>query len=115
MKISFENMTVELNIFNINKQPLDSDEVHPMCLIEEITDEVVNEFTREDPEVEYFIQDENDLDPDRLFGQVGVSYKASLEDPELECFAPSEGDRDIGELLQQTGTMHEPSIEDPKI
>ena len=60
-----------------------------MCLIEEITDEVVNEFSLEDPEVEYFIQDENDLDPDRLFGQDGVSYEASLEDSELECFAPS--------------------------
>ena len=28
MKISFGNMTVELNIFDINKQPLDSDEIH---------------------------------------------------------------------------------------
>jgi hypothetical protein len=89
MKISFGNMTVELNIFGINKQPLDFDEVHHMCLIEEITDEAVNEFNLENPEVEYFIQDENDLDPDRLFGQDGMSYEANLEDPELECFAPS--------------------------
>ena len=80
MKISFGNMTVELNIFDINMQPLDSDEVHPVCLIEEITDEAINEFSLEDPEVEYFIQDENDLGPDRLFGQDGVSYEVSLED-----------------------------------
>jgi hypothetical protein len=32
MKISFGNMTVELNIFDINKQPLDYDEVHPKRL-----------------------------------------------------------------------------------
>jgi hypothetical protein len=56
MKISFENMTVELNIFDINKQPLDYDEVHPVCLIEEITDEAENEFSLEDPEVECFTQ-----------------------------------------------------------
>jgi hypothetical protein len=37
MKISFGNMIVELNIFDINKQPLDYDEVHQVCLIEEIT------------------------------------------------------------------------------
>jgi hypothetical protein len=42
MKISFGNMTVELNIFDINKQPLDYDEIHPVCLIEEITDEAKN-------------------------------------------------------------------------
>ena len=42
MKTSFGNMTVELNIFDINKQPLDYDEVHLVCLIEEITDEAVN-------------------------------------------------------------------------
>ena len=115
MKISFGNMTVELNIFDINKQPLDYDEVHPVCLIEEITDEAVNVFSLEDPEVKCFIQDENDIDLDRLFGQDGVSYEASLEDPEIKCFVPFGGDLDIGELLQQTGTMHEPSIEDPEI
>ena len=82
MKISFGNMIVELNIFDINKQPLDFDEVHPVCLIEEITDEAVNEFNLEDPKGKYFIQDENDLGPNRLFGQNGVSYEASLENPE---------------------------------
>jgi hypothetical protein len=55
MKISFGNMTVELNIFDINKQPLDYDEVHQVCLIEEITDKAENESSLEDPEVEYFI------------------------------------------------------------
>jgi hypothetical protein len=50
MKISFGNMTVELNIFNINNQPLDYDEIHPVCLIEEIT----NEFSLEGSEIEYF-------------------------------------------------------------
>ena len=89
MKISFGNMTVELNIFNINNQPLDYDEVRPMCLIKEITDEPVNEFSLKDPEVEYFVQDEDDLDLDRLIRQDGVFNEFSLKDPEIDCFAPS--------------------------
>jgi hypothetical protein len=50
MKISFGNMTVELNIFNINSQPLEYDETHPMCFIEEITDD----FDLKDSEIECF-------------------------------------------------------------
>ena len=83
MKISFGNMTVELNIFNINNQPLNYDEIRPVCLIEEITDEPVSEFSLEDPKVEYFVQDEDDLDFDRLIGQDGVLHEFSLEDPEI--------------------------------
>ena len=41
MKISFGNMTVELNIFQIRKQPLDYDQMNQVCLIEEIMDEVI--------------------------------------------------------------------------
>ena len=99
IKISFGNMTVELNIFDINKQPLDYDEVHLVCLIEEITDEAVSEVSLEDPEVECSTQDEDDLDLDGLSGQSGVLYESSLEDPEIECFAPSGGDLDSSELL----------------
>ena len=68
MKISFGNMTVELNIFQIRKQPLDYDEMHQVCLIEEITEEITKEVSLEDPVMEYFTQDEDDLDLDRLIG-----------------------------------------------
>jgi hypothetical protein len=74
MKISFGNMTVELNIFNINNQPLEYDEAHPVCLIEEITDEIVSVFGL----MECFTQDEDNLD--RLIGQDDVLYEPSLED-----------------------------------
>jgi hypothetical protein len=96
IKISFENMTVELNIFNINNQPLDYNEIRPVCLIEEITDE----FSLAGSEIEYFTQDEDDLDLDKLIGQDDVVYEPSLEDPEMECFAPSGGDLDLSKLLQ---------------
>jgi hypothetical protein len=49
MKISFENMTVELNIFQIRKQPLDYDQMHQVCLIKEIINEVIEESSIEDP------------------------------------------------------------------
>ena len=71
-----------------------------MCLIEEITNEAVNEFSLEDPEVECFTQDEDDLDLDRLIRQDGVLHEFSLEDPKIECFAPSGGDLDFSKLLQ---------------
>ena len=55
-------MTVELNIFDINKQPLDYDDVHPVCLIEEIIDEAENEASLEDPEIKCFAPSRGDLD-----------------------------------------------------
>ena len=88
LKISFGNMIVELNIFNINNQSLDYDEIRSVCLIEDIT----YEFSLKGPEIEYFTQDEDDLDLDRLIEQDDVLYEPSLEDPEIECFAPSRGD-----------------------
>jgi hypothetical protein len=99
MKISFGNMTVELNIFNINNQPLEYDEAHPVYLIEEITDEIVSDFGLEGLEIECFTQEEDDLDFDRLIGQDDL-YEPSLEDPEMECFASSVGDLDLSLLLQ---------------
>jgi hypothetical protein len=49
LKISFENITMELNIFQIRKQPLDYDEMQQVCLIEEIIEDVVEESSIEDP------------------------------------------------------------------
>ena len=100
MKISFGNMIMELNIFQIKKQLLDYDEMHQVCLIEEITKEITREVSLEDPEMEYFTQDEDDLDLDRLIGQDDVLYEPSLEDPKIECFAPSGGDLDLSKRLQ---------------
>ena len=49
MKISFGNMTVELNIFQIRKQPLVYDQMNQVCLIKEIMKEVIEESSIEDP------------------------------------------------------------------
>jgi hypothetical protein len=110
MKISFGNMIVELNIFNINSQPLDYDEIRPVCSIEEITED----FDLKDPEIECFTQDHDDLEFDRLIRQEDDLHEPSVEDPDMECFAPSEGHFDLSEPFQPDEPMYELSLEDPE-
>jgi hypothetical protein len=69
MKISFGNMTVELNIFQIRKQPLDYDQMNQVCLIEEIMDEVIEESSIEDPLEACLAQFGEDLDFEKLMEQ----------------------------------------------
>jgi len=61
MKISFGNMTVELNIFDISKRPRECDEIRSACLIEEIIEE---ESSTKDPLEACFAQFGEDLDLD---------------------------------------------------
>jgi hypothetical protein len=70
MKISFGNMTMELNIFHIRKQPLEYDEVQQVCLIEDIMEEAIEESSMEDPLEACFAQFEEDLDLEKLLEQV---------------------------------------------
>jgi hypothetical protein len=70
MKISFGNMKMELNIFHIRKQPLEYDEAHQVCLIEDIIDEVVEESIIEGPLESCFAQFGEDLDLGKLIEQV---------------------------------------------
>jgi hypothetical protein len=67
MKISFGNMTEELNIFDISKQLLEYDEVESVCLIEEIIEETIDESSIEDLLEVCFAQFVEDLDLDRLW------------------------------------------------
>jgi hypothetical protein len=69
MKISFGNMTVELNIFHIRKQPFDYDQMNQVCLIKEILDEVIEESSIEDPLEACLAQFGEDLDLDKLMEQ----------------------------------------------
>jgi hypothetical protein len=70
MKISFGNMTVELNNFQIRKQPLNYDQMQQVCLIEEIIDEVIEESSIEDPLEACLAQFGEDLDLEKLMEQV---------------------------------------------
>jgi hypothetical protein len=109
MKISFGNMTVKLNIFNINSQPLEYDETHSMCFTEKITDD----FDLKETEIECFTQDSDDLDLDWLIKP--DFHEPSLEDPDMECFALSGGHYDLSEPLQLDELRYELSLEDPKL
>ena len=72
---------------------------------------MLHEFSLEDPKMEHFAQDKDDLDLDRLIGQDSVLYEASVEDPEVECFTQSV--LDPNKFLKQAMTFREPSLDDP--
>jgi hypothetical protein len=48
MKLSFGNMTVELNIFDNSRQPFEYKEVRSTCLIKELVEETVNGLSSND-------------------------------------------------------------------
>jgi len=91
MKISFGNMTVELNIFNISKKPRECDEIGSACLIEKIIEEVIEESSTEDPLEACFAQFGEDLDLDVLLEQANAILEfAPLESNEKEEVAVPE-------------------------
>jgi hypothetical protein len=85
MKISFGNMTVELNIFYISKKPRECDEISSVCLIEEVLEESIEESSTKDPMEACFAQFREDLDLDELLEQANAILKfAPLESKEEE-------------------------------
>jgi hypothetical protein len=90
MKISFGNMTEELNIFHIRKQPLDYDQMNQVCLIEEILDEVIEESSIKDPLEACLAQFGEDLDLDKLMEQADALLEtAPLVSKEKEAILDS--------------------------
>jgi hypothetical protein len=88
MKISFGNMTVELNIFHIRKQPLDYVQMNQVCLIKEIIDEVIEESSIEDPLEACLAQFGEDLDLEKLMEQANALLEiAPLVSEEKEGIA----------------------------
>jgi hypothetical protein len=96
MKISFGNMTVELNIFDINKKSRECDEIRSACLIEEIIEEVIEESSTEDPLEACSAQfgEDLDLDLDMLLEQANAILEfAPLESKEKDEAAVPEPPR----------------------
>jgi hypothetical protein len=73
---------------------------HVQARSEEIVDETVSELNLEDPEVECFTQDGDNLNLDRLLGQVGILCEPNIEDPEVECFAQFKCDLDLDKFFE---------------
>jgi hypothetical protein len=84
MKISFGNMTVELNIFDISKQPLETTEIGSACLIEEIIEDTIDETSIEDPLEACFAQFGEDLDLDKLLEQANAMLEFAPLDSSKE-------------------------------
>jgi hypothetical protein len=70
MKLSLGNMTVELNIFDINRQPFEYEEVKSTCLIEELVEDTVNELSSDNHLGECLTAYGGDMNLDTLLEQV---------------------------------------------
>ena len=98
MKISFENMTMELNIFHIKNQPLEYDEAHQVCLIEDIMEEIVEESSMDDPLEACFAQFREDLDLDKLLEQADVETTPLVSSENEETVVPDPPKKELKPL-----------------
>ena len=100
MKISFENMTLELNIFHIRNQPLEYDEAHQVCLIKDIMEEVVEESSMEDPLEACFAQFREDLDLDKLLEQADAILETAhlVSSEKKETIVPDPPKKELKQL-----------------
>jgi hypothetical protein len=69
IKLSFGNMIVELNIFDISKQPFEYEEVRSTCMIKELIEEMVNELSSDDHLGECLTAHGGDMNLDTLLEQ----------------------------------------------
>jgi hypothetical protein len=76
-------------------------------------EDVLHDLSLEDPEMEHFAPDRDDLDLDRLLDHIDTFSKPSLEDPSGECFDEIEYDLDLDKFLEQAVRFRESSLEDP--
>jgi hypothetical protein len=76
-------------------------------------EDVLHDLSLEDPEMEHFAPDRDDLDLDRLLDHADTFSEPSLEDPSGECFHQIENDLDLDKFLKQAMRFREPSLEDP--
>jgi hypothetical protein len=97
MKISFGNMTVELNIFDISKRPRECYEIGSACLIEEIINE---ESSTKDPLEACFTQFGEDLDLDELLEQANaiLEFAPLVSKEEEEATVPEPPKKELKPL-----------------
>jgi hypothetical protein len=100
IKISFSNMIVELNIFDISKHPLEYDEVGSICLIEEIIEETIDASSIEDPLEACFAQLVQDLDLDKLVEQANAILESAplVSSEKVETVVPEPSKKELKPL-----------------
>ena len=85
MKLSFGNMIVEPNIFDISRQPFEYKEIKSTCLIEEIVEEMVNEMSNDDHLGEYLTTYGGDMNLDTLLEQANAMLdSATTRETDIE-------------------------------
>jgi hypothetical protein len=75
---------------------------------EEIVDDTVSELRLEDPKVECFTQDGDDMNLDKFLEQAKTFNEQSLEDPLEESFAQFEFDLDLDMIREQAHASLDP-------
>jgi hypothetical protein len=78
------------------------------CESEKIVDDTVSKLSLEDPEVECFTQDGDDLNLDKFLKQAKTFNEPSLEDPLEESFAQFEFDMDLGMIRERAQALLDP-------
>jgi hypothetical protein len=79
MKLSFGNMTVELNIFDISRHPFDYEGARSACSIEEIVEKTINEPSIEDQLGNSLTTFGGDMDLETLLEQVDALLDSTPE------------------------------------
>jgi hypothetical protein len=79
MKVSFGNMTLELNIFDISWQPFEYDGVRSVCSIKELMEETIHESSSEDQLGMSLTAFGGDMDLDTLLEQADTLLDSTLE------------------------------------
>jgi hypothetical protein len=102
MKLSFGNLTVELNIFDISRQPFDYERARSAYAIEEIVEKTVNEPIVEDQLGTCLTTFGGDMDLETLLEQADTLLDLT---PETET--------DIGETTETSSPDPSPSAVEP--
>ena len=95
MKISFGNMTVELNIFDVSKQPPDNDDISEVDTIESLIENTWIQFHSEDIVETCLAHFGDDFDCEGSFEEVNALLESTLSMnigkwlPKVEHFSPS--------------------------
>jgi hypothetical protein len=79
------------------------------CGSKEIVDDTVSELSLEDPEVECFTQDGEDLNLDKFLEQAKTFNESSLKNPLEESFAQFEFDLNLDMIHEQARALLDPT------
>ncbi|XP_022897540.1 uncharacterized protein LOC111411218 [Olea europaea var. sylvestris] len=109
MKLSFGNMTLEVKIFHIAKQPMESDECHHTHMIEALTQEEALETTNSDPLNLFLLNSANPASVnDEEYANLCAIF-AKFQNYGISPWQPK-----FEELPKRTGGQQPLSIESPK-